>query len=84
MEQCKITTLCFTFQKLLMVYMQSKKSSVASRAIQPRVYASVLSQCFLTRELRACARASYRYDVGNSIRSLARLVDSRTLFFFRF
>ena len=27
---------------------------------------------FLTRELRACARASYRYDVGNAIRSLAR------------
>ena len=25
---------------------------------------------FLTRELRACARASYRYDVGNGIRSL--------------
>ena len=25
---------------------------------------------FLTRELRACVRASYRYDVGNSIRSL--------------
>ena len=25
---------------------------------------------FLTRELRACARASYRYDVGNAIRSL--------------
>ena len=30
---------------------------------------------FLTRELRACARASYRYDVGNSIRSLARSLD---------
>ena len=27
---------------------------------------------FLTRELRACARASYRYDVGNGICSLAR------------
>ena len=25
---------------------------------------------FLTRELRACARASYRYDVRNGIRSL--------------
>ena len=39
---------------------------------------------FLTRELRACARASYRYDVGNGIRSLARslarLVDSCKLF----
>ena len=30
---------------------------------------------FLTRELRACARASYRYDVGNGIRSLARSLD---------
>ena len=29
---------------------------------------------FLTRELRACARASYRYDVGNGIRSLARSI----------
>ena len=29
---------------------------------------------FLTRELRACARASYRYDVGNDIRSLARSI----------
>ena len=40
---------------------------------------------FLTRELRACARASCRYDVGNSTRSLARslarLVDSCKLFF---
>ena len=39
---------------------------------------------FLTRELRACARASGRYDVGNGIRvlarSLARLVDSCKLF----
>ena len=35
---------------------------------------------FLTRELRACARVSYRYDVGNGIRSLARLVDSCKLF----
>ena len=34
----------------------------------------------LTRELRACARASYRCDVGNGIRSLARLVDSCKLF----
>ena len=25
---------------------------------------------FFTRELRACARASYRYDVGNGTRSL--------------
>ena len=30
---------------------------------------------FLTRELRACARASHRYDVGNGIRSLARSLD---------
>ena len=35
---------------------------------------------FLTRELRACARASYRYDVENGTRSLARLVDSCKLF----
>ena len=35
----------------------------------------------LTRELRACARASCRYDVGNGTRSLARLVDSCKLFF---
>ena len=32
-------------------------------------------ESFLTRELRACARASYRYDVGNGIRSLARSLD---------
>ena len=36
---------------------------------------------FLTRELRACARASCSYDVGNTTRSLARLVDSCKLFF---
>ena len=40
---------------------------------------------FLTRDLRACARASCRYDVGNGTRSLARslarLVDSYKLFF---
>ena len=36
---------------------------------------------FLTRELRACARASCRYDVGSDTRSLARLVDSCKLFF---
>ena len=33
------------------------------------------SKSFLTRELRACARASHRYDVGNGIRSLARWLD---------
>ena len=30
---------------------------------------------FPTRELHACARTSYRYDVGNSTRSLARSLD---------
>ena len=30
----------------------------------------VVFRPFLIRELRACARASYRYDVGNGIRSL--------------
>ena len=30
---------------------------------------------FLTRELRACARASSRYDVENGTRSLARSLD---------
>ena len=35
----------------------------------------------LTRELRACARASCRYDVWNGTRSLARLVDSCKIFF---
>ena len=29
----------------------------------------------LTRELRACARASCRYDVWNGTRSLARSLD---------
>ena len=29
---------------------------------------------FLTRELRACARASCRYDVENGTRSLARSI----------
>ena len=38
------------------------------------------SVSFLTRELRACARANYGYDVGNSIRSLARSLDSCKLF----
>ena len=33
-----------------------------------------LKSNFLTRELRACTRASYRYDVGNGIRSLARSI----------
>ena len=36
---------------------------------------------FLTRGLRACARASCRYNVGNSTRSLAPSVDSCKLFF---
>ena len=34
----------------------------------------------LTRELHACARASCRYDVGNSTRSLAQLVNPCKLF----
>ena len=29
---------------------------------------------FLTRELRACARASCRFDVGNGTHSLARSI----------
>ena len=32
------------------------------------------SNYFLTRELRACARASYKYDVGNGIRSIGRFL----------
>ena len=36
---------------------------------------------FLTRKLRACARASCSYDMENGTRSLARLVDSCKLFF---
>ena len=36
---------------------------------------------FLTRELRACARVSCRYDVENGTRSPARLVDSGKRFF---
>ena len=46
---------------------------------------SNLGRRFLTRELRACARASYRYDVGNGICSLARSLArsiGRFLFFF--
>ena len=39
------------------------------------VQAHTTAPSFLTRELRACARASYTYDVGNAIRSLARLLD---------
>ena len=38
-------------------------------------YVCYTSTSFLTRKLRACARASYRYDVGNGIRSLARSLD---------
>ena len=33
-----------------------------------------VSPPFSSRELRACTRASYRYDVGNGIRSLARSI----------
>ena len=40
-----------------------------------------ISELILTLELRACARASCRYDGENGTRSLARLVDSCKLFF---
>ena len=45
--------------------------------IKEQVYANIgpKGTAFLTRELRACARVSYRYDVGNAIRSLARSLD---------
>ena len=36
---------------------------------------------FLTCELRACARVSYRYDVENGTCSLTRMVDSCKIFF---
>ena len=45
----------------------------AGHACLPRVVIThTIAQfiSFLTRELRACARASYRYHVGNGIRSL--------------
>ena len=35
---------------------------------------NIVSLHFLTRELRACARASCRYDVENGTRSLARSI----------
>ena len=56
------------------------KSFIFGKAIRDK-YEFPASSSFLTRKLRACARASYRYDVGNGIRSLARLVDSCKLFF---
>ena len=38
---------------------------------------NVMFDCvsFLNRELHACVRASYRYDVENGTRSLARSLD---------
>ena len=40
-----------------------------------KVDVDVNEMSFLTSELRACARASYGYDVGNAIRSLTRSLD---------
>ena len=40
--------------------------------MQTITWKHVVVKCFSTRELRACARPSYRYDLGNGIRSLAR------------
>ena len=66
-----------TIDHLVLTTTQSLVISNVYRAIN-RVEKKNLS---LTRELRAGARASYRYHVGNGIRSLARLVDSCKLFF---
>ena len=55
-------------------------NSLIQKQCSFRKESNICVSSFLTRELRACARASYRYDVGNSIRSLARLVDSCKLF----
>ena len=50
-------------------------SKAQTMKMQTITWKHVVVKCFLTRELRACARASYRYDVGNGIRSLARSLD---------
>ena len=50
-------------------------STADSKKIRVVVSCILHKNPFLTRELRACARASYRYDVGNGIRSLARSLD---------
>ena len=42
-----------------------------------------LAYNFLTCELRACARASCRYDVEKGTRSLARSLDCKLFFDFR-
>ena len=48
--------------------------STPARILCQKTYEEYGLRSFLTRELRACARASYRYDVGNGIRSLARSI----------
>ena len=54
-----------TFLFLFSIYSTKNRS--------PKIFIKMPNN-FLTRELRACAGTSYRYDVGNSIRSLNRLI----------
>ena len=54
---------------------------LAGRQKSSKFYIKFSANSFLTRESRACARASCRYDLDNSTRSLARLIDSCKLFF---
>ena len=44
------------------------------RTTEPPEPAEPIISLFLTSELRACARASSRYDVANGTRSLARSI----------
>ena len=45
------------------------------RTTEPPEPAEPIISFLLTSELRACARASSRYDVANGTRSLARSID---------
>ena len=76
-------SLVYTIMRVTLPRLRSRKIALRSfKNFDRDKFVEDLSAApFLTRELRACARASCRYVVENGTRSLARLVDSCKLFF---
>ena len=62
----------FTSQEPVIIYSlcECVEGEISILLMIPLLAFNFFSVPYLTRELRACTRASYRYDVGNAIRSL--------------
>ena len=81
MQEVLIQNLHEPLEAVYLKFAYKRRHFGSSLVTTPPTHSMTKSCSFSTRELRAYARASCRYDVENGTRSLARLVDSCKTFF---